>query len=138
MHIVFSDIAHSPNAAVRCSQFILERSSIEMSRDLIGRSANSEVLRGYLNGQVVAVKRFRENVTGNVDTALKDLVSEMDIMCRCCLIASTTNLPRMPFSFHIALGVFRAKISESQYRPYVRASDAMFYTAAGVSFTQTL
>ena len=137
MHIVFSDVVHSPNAAVRCSQFILDRSSVEMSRDLIGRSANSEVLRGYLNGQVVAVKRFRENVTGNVDTALKDLVSEMDIMCRCCSI-DYKPLPNAFLVPYCTVSVQSHKRSEPHHRPYARASDAMFYTAAGVSFTQTL
>ena len=85
----FSDIAGNvidltPKAAARFRQHYLNRSSVEVSDDLIGCSGTSEVFRGRLEGRAVAVKRLRMDVIKADPNLreLKDLVTEIDFMCR--------------------------------------------------------
>ena len=82
MYRSFSDLVPTPNAVVRCRQYYLDRSSVQVSEELIGSSGTSDVFRGYLDNHIVAVKRLRVDFVENLDAALKDLVSEIDFMCR--------------------------------------------------------
>ena len=96
----FSDLAQSllditPKGAARIRLHYLDRSSVQISKDLLGCSSSSEVFRGCLNGQDVAVKRLRMNVIrGDTDAKeLKDLITEIDIMCRFFLVSSSFRNP---------------------------------------------
>ena len=85
----FSGLAQSllditPRGAARLKQFYLDRNSVQISEDLIGCSSTSEVFRGRFHGHNVAVKRLRMNIVREETDAkeLKDLMTEIDLMCR--------------------------------------------------------
>ena len=97
----FSELAQSllditPKGTARLRQHYLDRNSVHISEYLIGCSSTSEVFRGCLQGQDVAVKRLRMNVIrGETDARdLKDLITEIDLMCR---LLRVNHLPPHPF-----------------------------------------
>jgi hypothetical protein len=72
------------SGAVRFRKHYLDRSTLSVSEEIIGSSGTSEVFRGYLGVQPVAVKRLRMDVIGRdcSKSELKDLLTEIDFMCR--------------------------------------------------------
>ena len=82
--------------AARLRKHYLDRNSVHVTEDLIGCSSSSEVFRGFYDGRGVAVKRLRMNVIrGETDARdLKDLITEIDLMCRSLRV---NHLPPHPF-----------------------------------------
>ena len=85
----FSDLAvHlinlTPIRAAKYRHFYLDQASVDITDELIGSSATSEVFRGFLDGRPVAVKRLRIDVSQgkNAENELRVLVMEIDFMCR--------------------------------------------------------
>jgi hypothetical protein len=72
------------NGAVRLRKHYLDRCSLEISNDLLGRSGTCEVFRGRLEGQPVAVKRLQlDSIRRDCSKKeLKDLLTEIDLLCR--------------------------------------------------------
>jgi hypothetical protein len=69
--------------ATRLRKYYLDRLSLELTDQLIGRSSASEVFRGFLDGKPVAVKRTQMDVIDSRSRReLKDLLTEIDFLSR--------------------------------------------------------
>lgn len=77
----------TPRRADRFKTLHLDPSTLHVSDDLIGCSGTSQVFRGLLRGRPVAVKRLRMDVISRDCSKkdLKDLLTEIDFMCRLIL-----------------------------------------------------